>query len=142
VAGNAFDPDEEHAAVNGAEILLVTCVKSKLTRPAAAKDLYVSELFKRERRYAEGRGLPWFILSAEHGLVGPDEWLAPYERYLSDTPPSYRAAWGPWVAERLDLLMGPLAGTSIEIHAGEAYLAALADHLMAKGAKLLTPSRG
>ena len=39
-------------------------------------------------------GLPWFILSAEHGLVAPDEWLAPYERYLPDTPSAFRQAWG------------------------------------------------
>ena len=77
-----------------ADLLLVTCVKSKLTVPAAAKDLYVSPLFTRQRAYAENRGLPWFILSAEHGLVAPEEWLAPYERYLPDTPAAYRAAWG------------------------------------------------
>jgi hypothetical protein len=83
-----------------------------------------------------------FILSAEHGLVAPDEWLAPYERYLPDTPAAYRAAWGRWVAERLDLLVGPLNGKSIEIHAGNPYLAAVADHLAAKGAQLLTPLAG
>ena len=75
------------------QVLLIACVKSKLTRPAAAKDLYVSPLFTRERQYAESRGVPWFILSAEHALVAPDEWLSPYERYLPDTPASYRAAW-------------------------------------------------
>jgi hypothetical protein len=66
-------------------IVLVACVKSKETRPAAAKDLYISALFRKERAYADCAGVPWFILSAEHGLVAPDEWLAPYERYLTDT---------------------------------------------------------
>jgi len=66
-------------------IVLVACVKSKGTRPAAAKDLYISALFRKERAYAECAGVPSFILSAEHGLVAPDEWLAPYERYLADT---------------------------------------------------------
>ena len=130
----------EHAAHG--QVLLIACVKSKLTQPAAAKDLYVSPLFTRERRYAESRGVPWFILSAEHALLAPNEWLSPYERYLPETPASYRAAWGRWVAERLDLLVGPLAGTSVEIHAGAAYVNAVAESVAAKGATLLTPLAG
>src|SRR6476660_3793703 len=105
-----------------ADIILVTCVKSKAARPSAAKDLYTSALFKKQRAYAEKVNVPWFILSAEHGLVAPDEWLAPYERYLPETPASYRAAWGGWVAARLELLAGPLQDSVIEIHAGSTYL--------------------
>lgn len=120
-----------------ADVLLVTCVKTKLTRPAAAKDLYVSELFKRERTYAERLGVPWFILSAQHGLVAPDEWLAPYERYLSDTSATYRTAWAAWVAERLELLTGSPAGKVIEIHAGAPYVRAIEGPLTAKGATVL-----
>ena len=54
----------------------MACVKSKGTRPAAAKDLYISPLFRNERAYAERAGVPWFILPGEHGLVAPDGWLA------------------------------------------------------------------
>ena len=86
VAGRASDPSPS--------ALLVTCVKSKRSTPSAAKDLYTSPLFLNQRAYAEASGRPWFILSAEHGLVEPDEWLAPYERYLPDTSRSYREAWG------------------------------------------------
>lgn len=125
-----------------ADIVLVTCVKTKLGVPAAAKDLYISALFKRERAYAERQGVPWFILSAEHGLVAPDEWLAPYERYLPDTSATYRAAWGNWVAARLELVAGPLTGKRIEVHAGSPYIDAIADHLMAKHADLLNPLNG
>ena len=69
-------------------VLLVSCSKSKLDHPAAAKELYTSPLFRHARHYAEGLGAPWFILSAEHGLVAPDEWLAPYERYCRTRPVS------------------------------------------------------
>jgi hypothetical protein len=86
--------------------------------------------------------VPWFILSAEHGLVAPDEWLAPYDRYLPDTPAPYRAAWGRWVVERLDLLAGPLHGRVVEVHASAEYVAAVAEHLANKGAVLLEPLRG
>ncbi|GAA1854867.1 DUF6884 domain-containing protein [Asanoa iriomotensis] len=125
-----------------ADLLLVGCVKAKLDVPAAARDLYISPLFRMERAYAERRGVPWFILSAEHALVAPDEWLAPYERYLPDTPARYRGAWGQWVAERLDLLAGPLAGCVVEVHAGAAYVDAIAKPLSAKGASLVDTLQG
>ena len=133
---------EEPKAATGTSVLLITCVKTKLERPAAAKDLYVSPLFRRARQYAEASRLPWFILSAEHGLVAPDEWLAPYERYLPDTPSSYREAWGSWVVERLALLAGPLAGRTIEVHASSAYVDAIKDRLAALGATVDDPLRG
>jgi hypothetical protein len=123
-------------------LLLVTCVKEKLPVPAAARDLYVSSLFRKQRDYAERSGLPWFILSAEHGLVAPVEWLAPYERYLPDTPSSFRKAWGTWVVERLALLAGNLHGKTVEIHAGSAYIEALRGPLESKGASLFEPLAG
>ncbi|WP_410506784.1 DUF6884 domain-containing protein [Mycobacterium sp. 29Ha] len=125
-----------------ADIILVTCVKSKAARPSAAKDLYTSALFKKQRAYAEKASVPWFILSAEHGLVAPDEWLAPYERYLPETPASYRAAWGTWVAERLELLAGPLVDKTIEIHAGSTYLDTVRPELEKRGARVLDPLQG
>lgn len=124
------------------DVLLVSCVKSKRSRPTAAKDLYTSALFKKERAYAERIGSPWFILSAEHGLVAPDEWLAPYERYLPDTSAAYRSAWGRWVAARLELLVGPLVGKTIEIHTGSIYLDTVRPELEALGAEVLDPLQG
>lgn len=124
------------------DLLLVTCVKSKGPGPAAAKELYTSPLFRKERAYSEATGLPWFILSAEHGLVQPDEWLAPYERYLPDTTPSYQRAWGSFVVERLELLMGPLAGKRIEVHASRDYVDAIRNPLESKAAVVVTPLEG
>ncbi len=130
------------SAVSDAEVILVTCVKTKREQPAAARDLYSSPLFTKQRAYAERSGLPWFILSAEHGLVAPDEWLAPYERHLPDTPSSYQRAWGLWVVERLELLTGPLEGRSVEIHAGQGYVEAVRAPFVAKGASLVEPLAG
>jgi hypothetical protein len=124
------------------DIVLITCVKTKRRKPCAARDLYVSPLFLKQRAYAEESGVPWFILSAEHGLVTPDEWLSPYERYLPDTPAAFRSAWGIWVAARLQLLTGTLSGRVIEIHAGSAYIDALRPHLEAQGATLTEPLHG
>lgn len=124
------------------DLLLVTCVKSKGSAPAAAKDLYVSALFKKQRAYAESKRVPWFVLSAEHGPVAPDSWIAPYERYLPEMPAAYRAAWGLWTAERLELLAGPLQGKVIEMHAGAAYVDAAKAALSSKGATVTTPLEG
>ena len=120
----------------------MACAKSKMPEPAAAKDLYSSPRFQKARAYAETLGDPWFILSAEHGLVAPDEWLAPYERYLPDTPREYRRAWGEWVVVRLDLLVGGLAGTVVELHAGESYAQPIVALLEQRGAKVERPLQG
>ena len=125
-----------------ADIVLISCSKTKTDHPAAARDLYDSPLFRQSRAYAEASGSQWFILSAEHGLVSPDEWLSPYERYLPHTPASFRDAWGHWVVERLVLLVGDLSGRSVEIHAGAAYVAPIADRLRAKGCDVSLPLDG
>jgi hypothetical protein len=45
-----------------------------------------SAYFCKMRAWAKSRGDTWYILSAKHGLVAPDEPLPPYdERGLSDT---------------------------------------------------------
>lgn len=123
-------------------ILLVSCGKAKLSKPAAAKDLYGSPRFRKARAYAEQVGDAWFILSAEHGLVAPDEWLAPYERYLPDTPREYRRAWGEWVVARLALLEGRLDRSVVEMHAAEAYVQPIASSLERLGARIERPLQG
>ncbi len=133
---------EDATGPGGSDVVLVTCVKTKLPTPAAAKDLYTSDLFNKSRRYAEASGKPWFILSDEHGLVAPDEWLAPYERYLPHTSPEYRLAWGEWVAARLELLMGGIVGKVVEIHASRAYVEAALPGLVTRGAEVILPLDG
>src|SRR5437879_2590214 len=57
---------------------LVGCVKSKRSVPTAAADLYTSTLFVGRRRWVEASCERWFILSAKHGVVPPDELIEPY----------------------------------------------------------------
>lgn len=61
------------------DVVLVGCSSSKLATEAPARELYTSTLFKASRAYAEARGGPWAILSAKHGLVLPETYLAPYD---------------------------------------------------------------
>ena len=107
---------------SSADAVLVGCVRSKLPGGAPAKDLYTSHYFAKMRAYAEGTGRPWFILSAEHGLVSPDEWLEPYDCYLPEMSRDYRRAWGQKVASQLEAALGSLAGLTLDIHAGSTYV--------------------
>jgi len=124
------------------DVVLVGCVKTKLDRGAPAKDLYVSDYFQKMRAYAEGAGVPWFILSAEHGLVGPEDWLEPYERYLPDASREYRRAWGQNVAAQLTEAMGPLDGVVVDIHAGSAYVESAEEALRSLGAVVVDQLHG
>jgi hypothetical protein len=135
-------PAERQPANSGVDLLLVTCVKSKQSVPAAACDLYTSALFQKQRAYAEATDLPWFILSARWGLVRPDEWLSPYELRLDDMSRAYRAAWGAWVAARLEQEVSDVSGMVVEIHAGQSYLEPLSQPLRDLGVSIRTPLTG
>lgn len=135
-------PSAVRSADPAPDILLIGCVKKKLNTPAAAKDLYTSPLFRKGRTYAERAGVPWFILSAEHGLVRPDDELAPYDLQLSKTPREYRRAWGVRVVADLDAAAGGLTGKSIEVHAGSAYSDAIRPRLIERGAIVVEPLAG
>lgn len=125
-----------------ADVVLVGCVKTKLDHRAPAKDLYVSDYFAKMRTYAEASGRPWFILSAEHGLVSPDDWLEPYERYLPDTSREYRRAWGEKVATQLEQAVGALTDVVVDVHAGAAYVESVEEALAPRGALVLDQLRG
>lgn len=122
LAAPAGTPDAD-----GRRVLLIGCVKTKQPAPAPARDLFQGALFSRRRSYAEASGAPWFILSAKHALVEPADVLSPYDVYLADQSESYRSAWGRWVVERLVSEVGDLRGVTVEVHAGEAYVAPIRD---------------
>lgn len=74
--------------------VLIACSSSKLSAPAPARELYTGDLFRRSVRYAEAAGLPWAVLSALHGLVLPDDTVAPYDFSMKDMTETGRAVWG------------------------------------------------
>lgn len=123
------------------DVVLVGCVKLKADVALPAEDLYTSPLFKRRRAFAE-RAPRWFILSALHGLVSPDQVLEPYDMALADQPSSYRDGWGRRVVDSLGAQFGTLAGRIVEIHAGSAYAEAITPLLAAEGAEVRWPFRG
>jgi hypothetical protein len=121
-------------------VALVSCVKSKRNSPSAAKDLYTSELFRRLRRYAEFTADRWFILSAEHGLLNPDQVIAPYERTLNNMLHRDRASWAERVKAQLATNLP--RGADVIVLAGERYREDLVPYLEARGHTVDIPLKG
>lgn len=114
---------------------LVSCSKAKLSAAAPAIDLYgASDLFRKATQYCSKHLDAWYVLSAEHGLVMPDQVLEPYDLTLKQLTTSERRAWGEQVAANLR----ELGHVSLEVHAGRIYVQALID----AGIKLSDPLAG
>ena len=81
-----MNPAKLHPPPHPPDIILVGCVKTKRPARSPAKDLYTSPLWRCRQAYAESRGVPWYILSALHGLLDPDRRIDPYELALDGSP--------------------------------------------------------
>ncbi len=84
--------------------------------------------------------MPWFILSAEHGLVDPDAVIAPYEKTLNTMSSPARREWA-------DRVFSQLCGAapdarSVTFLAGARYRAFLAERLRATGITVEVPMEG
>jgi hypothetical protein len=105
---------------------LVSCSNQKLSRAAAAREIYTSQLFVKSLAYAEAWCKPVYVLSALHGLVGLEQQLEPYNKQLRPGGEAY--AWAHDVAADLAMRHGPRA--ELLILAGETYSSALIDELV------------
>jgi len=84
-----------------APLHLIACCAGKADHVLPARELYTSDLFRKSVAYVEALGAPWAILSAKHGLVMPDQEVAPYDRILNGMNPRERRFWGEWVTDQL-----------------------------------------
>jgi len=103
------------------KIGLVACGARKLSHPAPARELYAGMLFRLASAYAERACDEWYILSGKHGLVLPDEVLAPYDSAFPRMPAKWRWAWAVGVLDTLDRLGLNEDGTRWLILAGERF---------------------
>jgi hypothetical protein len=110
---------------------LVGCGSAKHDTPAPARELYTSTYFELKRQYAVEHADSWHILSAKHGLVVPDEPIAPYDASLSKRSDSYIgddavATWGERVRTSLETHLTERNPTpAVVVLAGEDYAAPL-----------------
>jgi hypothetical protein len=114
---------------------LVGCGKTKLDHPAPARELYVGNLFRAAAAYADAAYDEWWILSAKHRVVHPDQVLEPYDLSMADLKPTEAAHWG--LLTESDLRLSPscadglgrrmMRGEDVHLffHCGVAYRAPL-----------------
>ena len=118
-------------------IHLISCVGQKQSKAAKAQDLYVSEWFRKARTYVEGRAAPWFILSAEHGLVDPQQIIAPYDKTLNHMGVREREAWSRKVVAQMETQMPNC--DEIVVLAGARYREFLMDYLARRAKRVTVP---
>lgn len=116
------------------DVILLGSLGDRVSVPAPAKEVFRGFEFQLSRADAEKTGGQWFVLSAEHGLVAPHEWITPDARTLADMTPQYRVAWATWVVARLESLVGPLDGLSVRVDAPDAFIGPLFADLQDSGA--------
>ena len=121
-------------------VALVSCVKSKRTTAAPAKDLYISALFQGLRRYAEVNADAWYILSAEHGLLNPEQIVEPYEKTLNKMGSRQRLEWAEEVQRRLLRVLPE--GAEVIVLAGQRYREHLLPVLRDRGFSVSIPLEG
>lgn len=119
---------------------LVSCVGQKADSARKAKDLYLSDWFVKARRYVEQAHSPWFILSAEFGLVHPEKVIPPYERTLNHMGVAERRAWAQRVIAQMDRELPPSNG--IVVLAGQRYRGFLMDYLRSRTKQVRIPLEG
>ena len=143
-------------------LVLIGCSKTKLpytpTRKRGGRlhpqEMYGGQLFPKRVAYAESRGLPWGVLSAEYGLWRGSDERQPYEAKMSDLSPAEFAIWHakvaydvihelwePWENELSSRVYKPQELT-VEIHAGKAYAHPLSTILRSLGVVVELPCEG
>ena len=111
------------------KIVLISCVKQKLDKPAKVKELYVSDLFRKFLAYAETLSPDTvFILSAKYGLLNCEEMIEPYELTLNTMGVRERKDWSGKVIDQLGKVSGLRCDKFIFL-AGERYRQYLLPHI-------------
>ena len=129
------------SVVRAGRIMVVGSSGAASTDPMPAAALFQSEGFRRSRDLAVRSGLPWFVLTAKHGLLDPDDVIGPSDVDLGDQSVTYRSAWGEWVVAQLGDRV-QLRGVTVEVHGGVDFAQPLRQPLARRGAALEIPLPG
>jgi hypothetical protein len=100
---------------------LIGDVRAKLEVAAPAKELFTSHMFQARRAYAERVCDLWFVLSAQHGLLHPDQVVKPYDRTLVNESRAVKEQWSRKVLWQLDQAAHHWRGAVVEVHAPDEY---------------------
>ena len=105
-----------------------------------ARDLYISDWFKKASAYAELISDKWYILSAKYGLVDPSAIIEPYNETLNNMYVTKRRTWSIKVMQ--DLRPQLSAGDKIVILAGQKYREFMLKPLHSAGCQVEIPMEG
>ncbi|MCL4843146.1 MAG: hypothetical protein KJZ79_14965 [Bryobacteraceae bacterium] len=122
---------------------LVACVAGKSATPLQAGEIYTSPWFRKASDYVRGCLRPgdrWFILSAQHHLVHPEQVIAPYNLTLLTMKGEDRRKWGEIVLGQLRKILVP--GERVVLLAGARYREQIEEPLRAMGCVVEVPMRG
>jgi hypothetical protein len=114
-----------------AKVVLLSCTKAKLDKPAAAQDLYSpSPMFQKTKAYGESlKPDKTYILSAKHHLVPLDKQLEPYDMTLKDFNKPQKEQWAETVISQMnDKGIKPESDTFVFL-AGSEYIKPLKEHI-------------
>jgi hypothetical protein len=123
-----------------ARVGLVSCVSQKESRPAPARDLYASPLFRKAREYVEAHCDAWFVLSARYGLVSPTKIISPYDDTLKSKSKAERTRWAEQVWADLRTHLQP--DDQVLLLAGETYRETLLGLIIGHGCAVDVPLVG
>ena len=118
-------------------ICLVACTSRKGDQPAPAELIYKSPLFSAARSYAKKRANQWFILSAKHGLLSPNDVIDPYNESLMSKSESQIQRWAKGVHKAFTAHVPP--GGRVIFLAGSVYRSQLASRFEVEGRETAAP---
>lgn len=121
-------------------VFLVSCVARKRPRATPAADLYTSAWFVKARALVEASGDPWFILSAEHGLLAPEKVIEPYERTLNTMSVHERRSWAEQVQKQMEAILPD--ADEVVVFAGTRYRENLMPYLRKRFLEVKVPMDG
>jgi hypothetical protein len=127
--------------VPSGRVVLVGSSGATAAAPTSVAGLFESGGFARAREHAVRSGHPWFVLSAKHGLLDPDDVIGPFDVLIGDQSSGYRTAWGEWVVAQLHERL-QLDGVTVEVHGGVDFAQPLRHPLARRGAGLEIPLPG
>jgi hypothetical protein len=117
---------------------LISCSKSKGGHRDAARNMYVSPLYRKSVMLTERWGIPFSILSAKYGLLDPDQIIEPYELTLKGAPKQVKVEW----ARLVDAQIRSLTNKNLIILAGDDYFSPLVEVGESDPLKYFAPMRG
>jgi cytoplasmic iron level regulating protein YaaA (DUF328/UPF0246 family) len=98
------------------------------------------KLFKKCRAYAQNSATPYYILSALHGFLRPDDIIRPYNFTLKRLTHRERQAWGSRVVD--SIVWNVPASSTVTLLAGNYYAESIECALTQKGFTIHCPLKG